>query len=182
MRRWCLRKYKENIMINEIYTRRSVRNFKPDEISDENIRKILSAGLSGPSGHAAHPLEMIVIKSREKMEKIATFFPYAKFAPSAPVAILVCHDLNRCAKLMQGNPQLSVMDAAAGIQNMLLMAKSMDIGSCWTHAMLTPNEYKELCNLPENIIPVACVFFGYTDMPGKPRDKFNESRVHSEEW
>ena len=44
-----------------MYKRRSIRSFRKDPISDDNLKFILSSGLSAPSGEGIHPLELIVI-------------------------------------------------------------------------------------------------------------------------
>ena len=45
--------------------RRSVRRYTEEKISDEQLKKIVSAALLAPSGHSKYPCEFIVVKNRE---------------------------------------------------------------------------------------------------------------------
>lgn len=68
-----------------IYKRRSIRSFRKDPISDDDLKFILSSGLSAPSGEGVHPLEIIVIKSDATKEKIKSFYEWAGFCTGSPV-------------------------------------------------------------------------------------------------
>jgi nitroreductase len=169
-------------MIESIYTRRSIRRYKKDPISDADLKSILSAGLSAPTGEGAHSLEMIVIKNDTAKEKINTFYEWAKFCTQSPVSVLVCYDKSKIPEEYGDNQDLGKLDAAAGIQNMLLCATDLRIASCWCHALENVDDNQNLFNLPKNIIPTALVVLGYSDTPFAYRDGFDQSKIHNENW
>ena len=71
-------------------TRRSVRKYTEEKISDENIKKILSAALLAPSGHSKYPCEFIVVKNRETLNKMSHCrVNVAKMLESAFAAVVV---------------------------------------------------------------------------------------------
>ncbi|MDR0741276.1 MAG: nitroreductase family protein [Rickettsiales bacterium] len=165
-----------------IYKRRSVRSFKRTPILDDDLKFILSSGLSAPSGEGIHPLEMIVIKSDEAKAKIKSFYEWAEFCVQSPVSVLVCYDKDKIPAEYDSCEDLGKLDAAAAIQNMLLRATDLGIASCWTHALENAANYRDLCKLPENIVPVALIVLGYSDIPFESRDGFDVAKIHNEIW
>jgi nitroreductase len=105
--------------LNLVKNRRSMRSFKPDQVSDEDIDKILEAARWAPSGMNFQPWEFIVVKDREKIHSILrlrTMRPpghrpenmrrwlsnalgRGKVRPVAPVLIVVCGDTRRMINL-----------------------------------------------------------------------------------
>jgi len=164
-----------------IYTRRSIRSYRKDPISDNDLKFILSSGLSAPSGEGVHPLELIIIKSDAAKAKIKDFYEWAGFCIQSPVSVLVCYDKDKIPADYD-NDDLGKLDAAAGVQNMLLRATKLGIASCWCHALGNVSDYRTLCNLPENIVPVALVVLGYSDEPFVARDGFDPEKIHNEKW
>ncbi|GHT57795.1 hypothetical protein FACS18945_2850 [Bacteroidia bacterium] len=98
------------------------------------------------------------------------------------MSVLVCYDKNKTDTTEFGDTGFGLIDASAGTQNMLLRATKLGIASCWTHAYAYPKEYRELLNLPENIIPVVLVVLGYSDEPFESRDGFEAEKIHYEKW
>jgi nitroreductase len=165
-----------------IYKRRSIRSFRKDPIPDNDLNLILSSGLSAPSGEGLHPVELVVIKSDEAKQKIKSFFEWAGFCTESPLSILVCFDSDKIRAAGYDNDDLGKLDSAACIQNMLLCAADLGIATCWTHALENQENYRALCELPDNMVPVALVVFGYSDEPFVSRDGFDTAKIHNEKW
>ena len=55
-------------MLEVMRSRRSVRRYTEEKISDEQLKQIVSAALLAPSGHSKYPCEFIVVKNRELLE------------------------------------------------------------------------------------------------------------------
>lgn len=170
--------------IQAIMTRCSVREYTDQPISDEAIRTILEAGMSGPSCVNARDWSFIVVRDPETLSKMAD----ANGRPADPLrtaklGILVCGDLERafhCA------PKYWVIDGAIAAQNMILAAHAMGIGSVWLGTWPQENRVQaqsELFQLPETQVPHSIIAFGY---PKKPVVRellpFEASRVHEEKW
>ena len=167
---------------DSIYKRRSIRSFHKAPISDNDLNFILSSGLSAPSGEGIHPLELVVIKKDETKEKIKSFYEWAGFCTQSPVSVLVCYDADKIFAAGYDNDDLGKLDAAACIENMLLRATDLGIATCWTHAMENADDYRKLLNIPENIVPVALVVMGYSDIPFSAKDQFDKNKIHIDRW
>ncbi len=168
--------------IENIYKRRSIRQFRKDQISDDDLKSILSCGLSAPSGEGIHPIELVVIKDDNAKEKIKSFYEWAGFCAQSPVSVLVCYDADKIFAADYDNDDLGKLDAAACIQNMLLRATDLGIATCWTHAMENRDDYRNLLGIPKNIVPVALVIIGYSDAPFVAHDQFDAAKIHNEKW
>ncbi|MEM0447847.1 MAG: nitroreductase family protein, partial [Thermoplasmata archaeon] len=78
-----------NEFINIIMERRSIRNYKMDEVSDEILFKLIRAAQYAPSSWNRQPWRFIIIKDKEKLKKISEILPYGKFLSRVPMAIAV---------------------------------------------------------------------------------------------
>ena len=123
-----------------IKTRKSVRKYKKDQLTHEEVEKIVNAGMEAPSGHNSQPVYYTVIQNRALLDKIDEItkgemeksevdwiqkfgaHPRYKVLHNAPTVIFVS------TKDVCYSP---VEDASAAIENMLLAATSMGIGSVW---------------------------------------------------
>ena len=84
--------------LEAILSRRSIRKFTGDLISDEDLGVILKAGFAAPSAHNRQPWEFIVLKDPQLIETIAENHKYAKMLPSAGRGIIVCGDHSKQKK------------------------------------------------------------------------------------
>ncbi|HWR09107.1 nitroreductase family protein [Sporomusa sp.] len=73
-----------------IENRRSIRKFKPEQVSDEHVNAILEAARLAPSGSNLQPTRYVVIKSQEAKDKLAKHT--LPFVTKAPVIIVCCTD------------------------------------------------------------------------------------------
>jgi len=78
--------------LEAIFTRRSVRDFKHDPVSEEDLHDLLRAGMQAPSAKNEQPWHFIVINDPDVLHTIPEFHPYSKMLLDAPLAILVCSD------------------------------------------------------------------------------------------
>lgn len=161
-------------------TRRSIRAYQDRDINDQDIRKIIDAAMMAPSAGNARPWQFIVIKDREKLQKLKNINPYAKMGDDAKAAIMICGDLS--LEKYQG---FWVQDCSAATQNLLLAAHALGIGSVWTGVHPIEERvkgFKELFNLPENIVPLSLNILGYPKKVPKSESRFEENKIHYEKW
>lgn len=160
--------------------RRCVRRFRDgrEEIPDEYIHKILEAGIWAPSAGNIQPWEFVVVRDRDKIDKIKLVSPGLFGDPSA--IIVVCINLERARKGGKGGEVMAIMDASMATQNMMLMAYSLGIGSC-PIASFSKTAVKELLDIPDHIEPVLLITLGYVDVwPNPPKRRPLEEVVHYE--
>jgi nitroreductase len=167
-------------VLEAIFTRRSIRKYTGEPVSDQDLETVLRAGFQAPSAHNIQPWEFIIIKDRSKFDKIAKVHTYAKMLPQAEVCIIICGDNNK-----QTETGLLIEDCSAAIENILLAAHGIGLGAVWcglypiTH--LT-KEMKEICLLPKHVIPVGMVVLGHAGEEKKSIDKYDTAKLHYEKW
>ena len=140
-----------------IRVRRSVRVFSDQEILDEDINKIIEAGICAPSAKNQQPWEFIVIKDKNILNKLSEKLSplYAK----SKVTIILCQRKDGLS-----SPTRVAQDMSACMQNMMLEATKLGIGSCWigTYPDLERmNPLIEELNIPSNIEPFCGLTLGY---------------------
>lgn len=166
--------------MDAISKRRSVRKYTDQGVSDELIKKILSAAMSAPSAGNEQPWHFIVVKNKGMLKDLSNCSPYSKAVCAAPVGIVVCGDLS--VEVHKGH---WVQDCSAAVENMLIEATSLDLGAVWLGVYpLEDRIYyiKKLFNLPETIIPFAIIPVGYPCAEHNPVDRFQIKRIHNEQW
>ncbi len=167
-----------------IYTRRSVRGYREEEVGDDEIEMILKAAMQAPSAKNEQPWHFIVVKSRENLRKLAELHPYGKMLEKAGAAIVVCGD----EKLCQYPFDMWVQDCSAATQNILIAARMLGIGSCWLGVYPREDRMKplaEFLDLPENVKVFCIVSLGYPKSDDdfyEAKDRFKPERVHREKW
>jgi len=167
--------------MKEIFTRRSIRKYENKPVTDEQINELLRAAMYAPSAGNEQPWHFVVIKDRAILDEIPKFHPYTQMVLEAPVAIVPCCDMSN----LKYDGVFWIQDMSAAIQNILLMAESMGLGTCWC-GVYPRKEYMEkiteLLGLPEHIVPVAVVAVGYPGEQRQVRDRFRPERVHYNKW
>lgn len=173
-------------MIDAITTRRSVRQFTSQPVSDGDLHTILSAGMSGPSAVNARPWSFLVVRDRETLCKMADGNgSAAQPLRGAALGILVLGDMTRA---LERAPEYWVIDGSIAAQNMILAAHGLGIGSVWLGTW--PQEEKiaaqrRLFDLPESAVPHSIIAFGYPEESQKElpaRGGYEDGRVHLERW
>lgn len=147
--------------LEAIVSRRSTRNYRPDPVEEEKLEKILDAGRQAPSGGNNQTSHFFVIRSREVLDRLTgmverafarmevTEDMYASmkhsvtaakkggyvFCYNAPVLIVVAN------RKGYGN---NIADCACAIENMMVAANALDLGSCWINQLKWLNEEPEI--------------------------------------
>ena len=166
--------------MNIIFERCSIRKYQNKAIEKENIELILKAAFCAPSARNAQPWEFIVIEDKSTLQTLSTFTPYAKPLQNATLGVVVCANLNRNSMI-----DFCEQDLAAATQNMLLQAQTLGIGSVWIGVYPIEERVamlKEHFKLPEQIVPLWMIAFGYPDEKANIKNKFQESYIHYEKW
>jgi len=169
-----------NDVFENIYLRRSVRDYKPNDVPDDIIRELIKVGTYAPSAGNKQPWRFVVIKNREMIARLsgrakklwldtvgeksnpdvkmlanAMKMPEFNIFYNAPVLILIF------AAPGAFSPQ---DDCAAAAENMMLAARSLGISSCWIgFGMPLGSDEAVLQELkvPEDHRLMAPLIFGY---------------------
>jgi len=140
-------------MLQLIKERRSIRNFKSEMISDNEIQMVLEAGRWTPSASNKQPWRFIVIKNKEHLQKISNLAIYGKFIKRAPIAIAIVGKKSE-------NPNWYVQDTSLASMNMMLMAWTLNIGTCWIGSM-ERNKVKQILGLGDDDFLLTVLPMGY---------------------
>lgn len=165
-----------------INNRRSIRSYLNKPLEKEKIDLIIRAAMQAPSAINQKPWRFLVITNKEKLDEYSTKASTSIFIKEAPCGILFLID-NRSLKA----EPMCYQDMAASVENALLEATNLQIGSCWCGVYPRENRMKvmkEVFNIPDYFIPFALVVLGYPknseDM--KYIDRYDESYIFYEKF
>ena len=150
--------------IEMVLNRRSIRRYEKKEIPKEILEKILEAGRQAPSAANRQPSHFIII-SDEKLKRTLAQGRYNKFIKDAPITIIGCANIGAIP-----TRRWSIVDTTIALQNMVIAAWIMGIGSCWI-GDFKEKQVKELLQIPHNWKIVALITFGYPAEHPTPRKK-----------
>ena len=166
--------------IEAILTRRSIRSFRDEPVSEDLIETLLRAAMAAPSAGNQQPWQFVVIRDRAILDAIPTVHPHAKMALEAPLAIVVCGDAT-----LDKHKGFWVQDCAAAVQNLLLAAHASSLGAVWcgVHPNAEREEgFREFLSLPERIVPLALLVIGHPNEEKPPSERYDAARVHRNRW
>lgn len=162
-----------NEMIQSLLTRRSVRRYQPEQVSDELLDTVLNAGQYAASGMNTQNSILVAVRDKETRDQLsrmnaAVMGSNADPFYGAPCVIVVLCDTQRYTW---------VEDGSLVIGNLMSAAHAVGLGSCWIHRareMFDSEEGKALLRkwgLPETLRGVGNCILGYpAEVPAdKPR-------------
>ena len=166
--------------MDAILTRRSVRKYKKENLSENVVKELLEAGMSAPSAGNEQPWHFIIIDKPIILSKIQTFHNHAKMLKDASIAILVCCDLD-----LDAHNGMWIQDCSAATQNILIAIRAKGLGGVWLG--IYPREERingmyNLLNLPNNIIPFSLISIGFPAENQTKINRYNPSRIHKNRW
>ena len=185
-------------IFNNISSRRSIRSFNDKEISDDVFLKLIEAASWAPNGCKAEPWHFYVVKSKEKIDEmrsavIATnpkseFYKQYQTFHNARYVISVCIDVERRwyhRDLETLKPGIEAIDnpdyfsLAAAIQNLLLAANSLKLGTCWIgmSEAFRPQLEKVIGIEGSQMLAANIAIGHYDDIPTAPNRKPPEDIV-----
>jgi nitroreductase len=165
-----------------IKARTSVRSYKPDPIPEVLLNKILEAAVNAPSAGNMQDWEFVIVKDSGNRKALSDAAQGQIFVAQAPVVIVVCSDLKRISAAYgsRGENLYSIQDTAAAVQNIMLAACDLGLGTCWVGAF-REDKVRSLLSLPEHVRPLAIIPMGYpSSIPKKP--KRSDGHAHKERY
>lgn len=171
-----------NTQLHFLFSRRSVRAYKPLPIPEPYVRDMLEAAMAAPSAVAKDPWHFIVVTKKETRERIAEALPKGKMTADAPLVFVALGDMDRAHDHLES---YMLQDVSAAIENLLLAAHALGLGAVWLG--VHPREermthLRRLFDLPANMVPVSVVAVGYPIEVPEPRTRYRDNAVHWEKW
>ena len=159
----------ENEVIKALATRRSIRSYKPEQITDEELKTVLEAGTWAPTARGCQDPWIVAVQKPGLLKRIARMNaevwgrdvdPFY----GAPTYVLVFGSADWAN---------AVPDGSLVLGNMMLAAHAIGLGSCWINRereMFATDEGKALMRelgLPEGLIGIGALALGYPAAPPK---------------
>lgn len=168
-----------------IQQRRSIRRYTQRVPSDDQVKQILLAAMVAPSANGLHPVEFIVVKNQETINKLSLCGPHQSFLKDTPVVIVVVADPIKSEKMWS-------IDAGIAASHIYLEAVNQGLATCWANVYLgrrddgsDREEYvRNLLGIPANKRPICVMPLGYPDETKNPYSEqdYDQSKVHHENW
>ena len=154
-----------NPVLENLKTRRSIRKYLPRQVEPEKLDLILEAGTYAPTGMGMQSPVIIAVQDPQSVQKLAKLNAKVMNSSSnpyydAPTILLVLASSQRGTR---------VEDGSCVLENMMLAAHSLGLGSCWIHRereMFELPEGKELLSqwgITEPLTGVGALALGYPD-------------------
>lgn len=171
-----------------VVSRESVRGYVDREVEEDKLAKILKAARLAPSWANKQCCKYVVVKDKEKIEELAGGIkPWLR---QAPVVLVACADPADSG--IRNGMNYYLVDVCISIQQLILAATDLGLGTCWIGAF-DEAKAKKLLELPEKVKVIALTPVGYPAKEGlrsmhtrkfvaADKRKPIEEIVHREKW
>ena len=155
-----------NKALDNLLERRSIRSYKPGQISDDELKSVLKAGLAAPSAMNRQPTVLLVVQDKATIQLLSKLNALVMGAEGvdpfygAPTVIVVLADRNIATH---------VEDGALVLGNLMNAASALGLGSCWINRAKEVFEMPEAreilrgCGIGDEYIGVGHCILGYPD-------------------
>jgi nitroreductase len=160
-----------------IFSRRSIRRYTDEPVSEAGLLSLLEAGMAAPSASNRKPWHFVVVTDRETLCALAEAHPYGKMLASAGAAIAVC-----------GDPKVSdwwVQDCSAATENILIAAVALDLGAVWLGSHGNPERERAIrgiLGIPGSIGVLSLLSIGHPAEEKEARTQYDSRRVRRNQW
>ena len=172
-----------NEVIQQLYRRKSIRVYTEQEIGKTEKDAILRAAAEAPTAGNQQLYTILDITDQSLKEKLVETCDHQPMIAQAKMVLIYCADCKKwydaylavgcqTRKPGVGDLMLAVTDAMIAAQNAVTAAESLGIGSCYIgDIMENCEDQRELLHLPEYVVPVGMLIFGYPTDQQKSRPK-----------
>ncbi len=175
-------------MLDFIKSRRSTRKFTSMPIPEERLGQIVEAGRFAPSGGNCQTTHFIVVKNAEVLAKLKELVQqeFSKMEVTPGMYKSIVNSINAAKRgdyafhydapvlIITANQKEygnNIADCSCALENMMLMANALDLGSCWINQLKWLNEnpvifeYMQKLGMKENERVYGALAVGYPDTP-----------------
>jgi len=150
--------------------RRSIRKWKHYPVEKNELRLVLEAGALAPSGANDQRLRLLPLQDPGLIKQICEIKEDWTTANNPEVIVLSLFDLAAKGRLnnrrLEGHwSRLFWQDTAAAMENMMLMAESLGLSTCWVSLVLKDREarVRKLLQINKRYLIACALFLGYGD-------------------
>lgn len=162
-----------------VFTRRSIRRFKPDKLDGWQVKAILEAAMSAPTACNQMPFELIVVQQRSVLDELQKALPLARLK-TAPAAFVVTSTrdwkmrLHPCSQFLQ-------QDLASVSLQICIAAEEIGLGSCWcgvNPVARFEDAVRKVLGIPGDVMVLSVIPVGTPDEVKEPNSKWYPAKVH----
>ena len=150
--------------------RYSLRKYADRAVEAEKLEKVLEAGHNAPTAHNLQPQRILVMQSREALEK-AEECTACKF--HAPMILVVAYDPAKAWNREGDMKNHGEIDATIAATQMMLQAADLGLGTCYV-GMFSQEKLHELFPEMKGLVATAMLPLGY------PAETAHPSRLHTD--
>lgn len=157
-----------------IMRRRSIRNFKDQEIPEHIIEELLDAANNAPSGGNIQPISIILVQEAERRKELAEIVGDQPWVKNAPLSIVFCIDFYRIKKWASmsnvdftgenlfSNFLIAYADLMCAAQNVVILAENYGLGSVYVGTIQANIDIaRQYFVIPEYVLPMMVLSIGY---------------------
>ncbi|MEH7246765.1 oxygen-insensitive NADPH nitroreductase [Neobacillus niacini] len=184
-----------NEVITTILNHRSVRHFKDEPLSDEQIKTIVASAQAASTSSFIQAYSIIGIKDVEKKRKLAEIAGTQEYVAHSGHLLVFCADLSRHELIGEIEQKdvipsiestekfmVALIDAALAAQNAAIAAESMGLGICYIGGIRNKlEEVKELLKTPARVIPLFGLTIGYPEKINDKKPRLPLEHIYHEE-
>lgn len=161
-----------------IESRRSIRRYTTDPVSQEDLCNLLWAAHLAPSGHNTQPWRFIVVQEARVRKILAGICHDQQWMMDAPVHVVVCADLG----VRQDHPvrfdeetsgmeaKRVIRDTAISADHLMLRAVELGLGTCWV-GWYDQEAVKPVLNVPDSVFVLGIITIGHPAEAPKARPR-----------
>lgn len=165
--------------IKALMTRRSIRSWTTEPVTEGERKVILEAAMNAPSAADARPWHFVTMDEPETINRF-TDLGGTEMLEESTFMVLVCGDQSK-----EIYPGFWPQDCSCAAQNMQLAAHDLGIGCVWI--AIYPLEERvqkcrEVLGIPDDITPFALLAMGVPNEVLPPEYRYDAERLHSNKW
>lgn len=182
-------------LFDVINNHRSIRQYKPDAVSDDVLNEILEAGIRASSSGNMQTYSIIVTRDLNLRQQLYAPHMEQNMVLDAPVLLTFCADFHRMRRWLAVSDapdgfdnfmsfMVAAIDATLVSENVALAAEAKGLGICYMGSTLANcDEIGGILKLPKSVVPVVGFSLGYPDEDPEPRDRLPfDGLVHQETY
>jgi nitroreductase len=165
--------------IKALMTRRSIRAWKPEPVTEEQQKIIFESAMNAPSAADARPWHFVTMDDPEVIRQF-TALGGTEMLENAPFMVLVCGDVSR-----EIYPGFWPQDCSCAAQNMQLAAHDIGVGCVWIAVYPLEDRVqacRQILGIPAEITPFALLAMGQPDEEPGTEYRYDKSRLHHNGW
>ena len=158
--------------LERIKGRRSIRKYSEKQVPEEDVKKVIEAGIWAPSSNHCEPVEFIIVREKTKKEELSEISRWSSFLKQAPVNIAVIAKDSSCL----------VEDSSAAVMSMMIEAHSLGLGTCWIDCRNAQDFIKNALKIPKDFYVITVLPLGYPDENPSSKRKTADEKVSFEKY